>query len=213
MNHLPTIHFRWFQPIWKNISQNGNLPRIGLKIKNIWTHHPVFRFKVFFSYVFPLLPIANLQDQRRIQGIKGGITAVSPPTCLWAPRWLYQTAITSGKAEGNFFHSALKKTVWTARYDKSQGLGWVGDMSHEWYFWGERLPPHKKTSLRPSCCAEILIDPILILQWTCFEKKSARFPLSPSANETKYRGPFAKYPQDIHSYGNALEVGVWCGYS
>ena len=24
----------------KNISQNGNLPQIGLKIKNIWNHHP-----------------------------------------------------------------------------------------------------------------------------------------------------------------------------
>ena len=29
----------WFQPIWKNISQNGNPPQIGLKIKNIWNHH------------------------------------------------------------------------------------------------------------------------------------------------------------------------------
>ena len=28
---------------WKNmnISQNGNLPQIGVKIKNIWNHHPV----------------------------------------------------------------------------------------------------------------------------------------------------------------------------
>ena len=25
----------------KNISQNGNLPQIGVKIKNIWNHHPV----------------------------------------------------------------------------------------------------------------------------------------------------------------------------
>ena len=24
----------------KNISQNGNLPQIGVKIKNIWNHHP-----------------------------------------------------------------------------------------------------------------------------------------------------------------------------
>ena len=27
----------WFQP--KNISQNGNLPQVGLKIKNLWNHH------------------------------------------------------------------------------------------------------------------------------------------------------------------------------
>ena len=25
----------------KNISQNGNLPQIGMKIKNLWNHHPV----------------------------------------------------------------------------------------------------------------------------------------------------------------------------
>ena len=24
----------------KNISQNGNLPQIGVKIKNVWNHHP-----------------------------------------------------------------------------------------------------------------------------------------------------------------------------
>ncbi len=24
----------------KNISQNGNLPQIGMKIKNMWNHHP-----------------------------------------------------------------------------------------------------------------------------------------------------------------------------
>ena len=30
-----------FQPLWKNMSQNGNLPQIGVTIKNIWNHHPV----------------------------------------------------------------------------------------------------------------------------------------------------------------------------
>ena len=28
----------------KNISQNGNLPQIEVKIKNIWNHHPVYYF-------------------------------------------------------------------------------------------------------------------------------------------------------------------------
>ena len=27
---------------FKNISQIGNLPQIGVKIKNIWQHHPVY---------------------------------------------------------------------------------------------------------------------------------------------------------------------------
>ena len=31
----------WFQPIYKNINQNGNLPQRGVKIKiYIWNHHP-----------------------------------------------------------------------------------------------------------------------------------------------------------------------------
>ena len=38
---------RWWlnQPFWKNISQNGNLPQVGLKIKYIGNHHLVFHFK------------------------------------------------------------------------------------------------------------------------------------------------------------------------
>ena len=31
----------WFQPTWKNISQNWNLLQIGVNIKNIWNHHLV----------------------------------------------------------------------------------------------------------------------------------------------------------------------------
>ena len=27
----------------KNISQNGNLPKIGMKIKNVWNHHPGYK--------------------------------------------------------------------------------------------------------------------------------------------------------------------------
>ena len=31
----------WFQPIWKMIiSQRGNLPQIGVKMKFKWNHHP-----------------------------------------------------------------------------------------------------------------------------------------------------------------------------
>ena len=42
----------WMNLFWlvvstrlKNISQNGNLPQIGVKIKNIWNHQPVFERK------------------------------------------------------------------------------------------------------------------------------------------------------------------------
>ena len=30
----------------KNISQNGNLPQIGVKIKNVWNHHPVYHVEI-----------------------------------------------------------------------------------------------------------------------------------------------------------------------
>ena len=30
----------WFQPIWKIAVKNGNLPQIGVKMKNIRNHHP-----------------------------------------------------------------------------------------------------------------------------------------------------------------------------
>ena len=29
----------WFQPIWKILVKMGNLPQIGVNIKNIWNHH------------------------------------------------------------------------------------------------------------------------------------------------------------------------------
>ena len=40
---IQTLVFIWLvvSTHLKNISQNGNLPKIGVKIKNIWNHHPV----------------------------------------------------------------------------------------------------------------------------------------------------------------------------
>ena len=51
-----------FNPFEKNISQNGNLPQIGVKIKNIWNHHPVdgrlgFQVQVKWYPYIPLLTI------------------------------------------------------------------------------------------------------------------------------------------------------------
>ena len=33
----------------KNISQNGNLPQIGMEIKNIWNHHLVI-FDIYVKF-------------------------------------------------------------------------------------------------------------------------------------------------------------------
>ena len=40
----------------KNISQNGNLPQVGVKIKNIWNHHP--------DVIYKLCKQASSQDCR-----------------------------------------------------------------------------------------------------------------------------------------------------
>ena len=40
----------WFQPSWKNMSQNENLPQIGVKIKNIWNHHLVTLLGINISH-------------------------------------------------------------------------------------------------------------------------------------------------------------------
>ena len=40
----------WFQPLWNIIiSQTGSFPRVGLKIKNIWNHHPVYVSQIFME--------------------------------------------------------------------------------------------------------------------------------------------------------------------
>ena len=36
----------------KNISQNGNLPQMGVKIKIIWNHHPVLLYNLLFFCAF-----------------------------------------------------------------------------------------------------------------------------------------------------------------
>ena len=37
----------------KNISQNGNLPQVGVKIKNFWNHHLDKESGVFFVEAIP----------------------------------------------------------------------------------------------------------------------------------------------------------------
>ena len=37
--HKTMLSYRWFQPIWKNISQIGNLRQVGVKMKKKWNHN------------------------------------------------------------------------------------------------------------------------------------------------------------------------------
>ena len=47
-DHRVRIHSRTCRGMSsKNISQIGNLPQIGVKIKNIWNHHPVYTISDF----------------------------------------------------------------------------------------------------------------------------------------------------------------------
>ncbi len=84
--------------------------------------------------------------QRGSKGSKG-ITAFSPPTCLRAPPWLYQTALTSQKAEET--SSILFETVSAARFKirrTPQAWGIWG-----WYFWGKKSL-QKNISSPQLCC-------------------------------------------------------------
>ena len=44
----------------KNISQNGNFPQIGVKIKNIWNHHPLMMFS--FTFLTPPFKVFAISD-------------------------------------------------------------------------------------------------------------------------------------------------------
>ena len=71
----------WFQPIWKILcNQNGNLPQIGVKIKNIWvatTSSPSLLFK-------PPLRDRN-GDYPMAQWHPGHpLRPVAPPSFLWS---------------------------------------------------------------------------------------------------------------------------------
>ena len=44
----------WFQPLWKILVKLGNLPQVGVEIRNIWNHHPVNdQAKAFLGGHFP----------------------------------------------------------------------------------------------------------------------------------------------------------------
>ena len=45
----------------RNINQNGNLPQIGVKIKNIWNHHPVLHFTETSTWLSAALPLPSIQ--------------------------------------------------------------------------------------------------------------------------------------------------------
>ena len=69
--------FNFSTPL-KNISQNGNLPQIGVKIKNVWNHHLVPHFSPHFGVTNPFT-----RGRYKIWGQNGTILIVhqKPRTC------------------------------------------------------------------------------------------------------------------------------------
>ena len=70
----------------KNISQNGNLPQVGMKIKNIWNHHPVMCLKIPHQKLSHSGPLAILQGYFSCQTasnpwviFRGTISLQTPP--------------------------------------------------------------------------------------------------------------------------------------
>ena len=63
MNWVPTIVWLVVSTHLKNISQNGNLPQVGLKIKNPWNHHlVVFLLDSRASFgIFKLLHVGKVE--------------------------------------------------------------------------------------------------------------------------------------------------------
>ena len=51
--HLFSLVGGWTNPSEKYARQNGNLPQIGVKIQNIWNHHPGFLFSVTKTHGVP----------------------------------------------------------------------------------------------------------------------------------------------------------------
>ena len=68
----------------KNISQNGNLPQIGMKIKNIWNHHLAnHRCIKFFSKIFPQKTSFEKKNTAQLGGWNPPSTGHNSETPIW----------------------------------------------------------------------------------------------------------------------------------
>ena len=69
---IPLLHWLVVSTHLKNIGQNGNLPQIGVKIKNIWNHHLVHHlFGTAFLHWFFLYMQASQPQPMAHLGSKG----------------------------------------------------------------------------------------------------------------------------------------------
>ena len=73
----------------KNISQNGNLPQLGMKIKNIWNHHLVLLIKGIEET--EILAHTSWRIDRPV-------SAPSGPSPQTTPRWVWHRD-EAGKAD------------------------------------------------------------------------------------------------------------------
>ncbi len=143
----------------KNISQNGNLPQIGLKIKNIWNHHLViFQLSIFRGYVsFREGNFSRLRSPNHVNGLRN------------EPRWL------GGERPGEFirrwrsfvkmrFFPGLEKAWRHAIRPHPKKKVVFGVFCYFFLWWG-RVSIHLKS--------EIANLQIFVKPETCFLKKNS----------------------------------------
>ena len=83
----------------KNTRPNGNLPQIGVKMKNIWNHHPALILYWYYSILLISYLVASLGTscikQTKTLKTHGFIPATSPTV------WLKQKGLSKNKADSN----------------------------------------------------------------------------------------------------------------
>ena len=113
--HEQILSSWWFQPIWKILySQNGNLPQIGVKTKNIWNHHPVLYRKSISKSQTSSIPTKNLPVPKPL---KSEIRLLNPMKLR--PRYLHWEP---GKQ-----HPAGAWTIWICNIKRfKRNIIWPG---------------------------------------------------------------------------------------
>ena len=78
----------WFQPIWKNISQIGSFPQVGMKIWHIWNHHLEKDHQTNPTQKNPRFPHhVNVPTSRSSRDLRFLQTAITEATSPGAPKW------------------------------------------------------------------------------------------------------------------------------
>ena len=113
------------QPLWKILySQNGNLPQIGVKMKNIWNHHPGFQYMRCHA------------AEKKTRGFSRKCFFVPDPTAInlplpskaWQPHWGW-----------NYCHQVLQNWQQLRVHRQSRRLHMVAQLLSDFRFVADGL--------------------------------------------------------------------------